>query len=281
MVEKTIFVFSDDIMQPYNIIPPKTSKVPILLSVPHCGTQFPDELKADYIPTMMIAPDDTDWFVDQLYNFASDIGITTITAKYSRWVIDLNRNPKSTPLYNDGRIITGLCTTTDFHGNNIYQKNIPDQGEVDRRVKLYYAPYHQKIQELLDELKAEFGQVLLWDAHSIRQYVPTIQKERFPDMILGSADETSANNSLINTALQGLSRGEFQLKHNTPFKGGQITRAFGRPVDNQHALQLEMNKILYMDDTEMQFDEQRAHQVRRFLKSTLKDLSSILSGSNQ
>jgi len=259
-------------MKPYHIIQPSTPKVPILLSVPHCGTDFPDELKADYVPEMMTAPDDTDWFVDQLYSFASEMGITMITAKYSRWVIDLNRNPESTPLYNDGRIITGLCTTTDFHGNDIYRQNTPDQAEVDRRVALYYDPYYRKIQEQLDELKAAFGQVLLWDAHSIRQYVPTIRKEKFPDMILGSVDETSASDTLIQSALAGLSSGSFELKHNTPFKGGQITRAFGRPNENQHALQLEMNKVLYMDDTEMTFDIKRADQVQSVLQPTLSRL---------
>jgi N-formylglutamate deformylase len=263
-------------MTPYNIIAPSTAKVPILLSVPHCGTAFPDELKADYVPAMMAAPDDTDWFVDELYAFASEMGITMITAEYSRWVIDLNRNPESKPLYNDGRIITGLCTTTDFHGNDIYEQNIPNQKEVDRRVEVYYQPYYDKIQEQLDGLKAEFGQVLLWDAHSIRQHVPTIRAERFPDMILGSVDETSADSQLINLALEGLSAGDFELRHNTPFKGGQITRTFGRPYENQHALQLEMNKVLYMDDTEMIFDETRANKVRELLNQTLSKLSTSL-----
>jgi len=263
-------------MQPYNIIQPTTPKVPILLSVPHCGTAFPDELKGDYVPEMMAAPDDTDWFVDQLYNFASDMGITMIAARYSRWVVDLNRDPESKPLYNDGRIITGLCTTTDFHGKDIYQQNVPDQEEVNRRVKLYYDPYYQMVQEQLDNLKAKFSQVLLWDAHSIRQFVPTIRKKRFPDMILGSVDETSASSKLIQSALAGLSTGEFELKHNTPFKGGQITRTFGRPEENQYALQLEMNKVLYMDDSETKFDEIRADKMRVVLKKTLKDLSSTL-----
>lgn len=263
-------------MNPYTIVEPSTSRVPILLSVPHCGTEFPEELQGDYVPEMMASPDDTDWFVDKLYDFAPDMGITMISAVYSRWVIDLNRNPESTPLYNDGRIITGLCTTTDFHGNDIYRQNIPDEREVERRVKLYYQPYYQKVQEMLDQLKAEFGQVLLWDAHSIRQYVPTIRKERFPDMILGSVDGLSAAKSLIDATLAELGSGTYELKHNTPFKGGQITRTFGRPHQGQHALQLEMNKVLYMDDTETEFDLSCANKVRELLKSTLAQLTSTL-----
>lgn len=264
-------------MSPFTITKSTSPKVPILLSVPHCGTQFPDELKGDFMPELAKAPDDTDWFVDELYNFASTYGIDIVSAKYSRWVVDLNRDPKSKPLYNDGRIITGLCTTTDFHGNSIYKQNEPDENEIRRRVDLYYTPYHNKIQEMLDALKKEFGKVLLWDAHSIRQFVPTIRKEKFPDLILGSSDETSAHAGLIQAALDGLGTGTYELSHNHPFKGGQITRSFGRPSENQHALQLEMNKILYMDDKELQFAPDRANNVRKVLKTTFENLIETLA----
>jgi len=264
-------------MTPYHIIKPTAPKVPILLSVPHCGTDFPEEIRSDFVADMMAAPDDTDWYVDRLYNFVSEIGITMIKAKYSRWVIDLNRDPKSKPLYNDGRIITRLCTTTDFNGKAIYTQNVPDQDEISRRIGLYYQPYYDKVQSLLDDLKEEFGQVLLWDAHSIRQYVPTIQSEPFPDMILGSADETSASSKLITAALTALGNSAYGLNHNTPFKGGQITRKFGRPDENQHALQLEMNKILYMDDGENEYSESRANKMRTVLQQTMSELISTLA----
>jgi len=101
-------------VEPYIIIEPKNLRVPFVLSVPHCGTAFPDELKGDYNPSMMSAPDDTDWFVHQLYNFATEMGITIIHARYSRWVIDLNRDPKSAPLYNDGRIKQDLLQQPIF-----------------------------------------------------------------------------------------------------------------------------------------------------------------------
>ncbi len=259
---------------PYIIIEPKTQKVPFILSVPHCGTDFPDELKNDYIPEMMANPDDTDWFVHELYNFASEMGITIIYARYSRWVIDLNRDPESAPLYDDGRIITGLTTTTDFFGKDIYisEDIIPNQAEVERRLEKYYWPYYQKIISLLEERKREFGRVLLWDAHSIRRSVPTIRKDFFPDMILGNNDGKTADSQLIDTALSNLRSGEFQVNHNTPFKGGHITRFFGHPSNNIHALQLEMNKILYMNDEELVFDEDRANKVRAVLKKTFNKL---------
>jgi N-formylglutamate deformylase len=266
-------------MSSFKITPPDNQRVPILLSIPHCGTAFPEELKNQYKSELIKAPDDTDWFVDQLYNFAPAMGITIISAHYSRWVIDLNRDPKSKPLYTDGRIITGLCPSTNFLGEPIYNdhRKEVDQTEVDRRLKEYYQPYHNKIQELLNDLKAEFGKVLLWDCHSIRQGVKTIQPEKFPDLILGDADGTSASPGIIETALGVLDHGTLVVNHNHPFKGGTITRHFGKPAENQHALQLEMTKVNYMDDSETKYDVERATKMKLLLKPVFEKLIAQLS----
>lgn len=261
-------------MQAFRVVLPTQDKVPLILSVPHCGTAFPDELKSHYKQALIQAPDDTDWFVHQLYDFAPTMGITLIHAVYSRWVIDLNRDPHSKPLYSDGRIITGLCPTTDFFGNPIYvdERSEVDQLEINRRVELYYEPYHQQLKSLLEEMKHQFGQVLLWDCHSIRQYVPTIHKEKFPDLILGDADGTSASPGLIETAIRNLETSGYSFQHNYPFKGGYITRQYGKPTDNQHALQLEMSKVQYMNDGETKYDHVRVDKMREVLKRTLEEL---------
>jgi N-formylglutamate amidohydrolase len=266
-------------MLPYHVIKPARGLMPILLSVPHCGTSFPAELKDQYKPQLAQSPDDTDWFVQQLYNFASDLGITLIHATFSRWVIDLNRDPQSKPLYTDGRIITALCPTTTFFGVPIYvdERKEVEEHEVERRVELYYKPYHQKIQELLNELKDTFGTVLLWDCHSIRQQVPTIHKEKFPDLILGDADGTSASPGLIETAIRSLESAGYQFSHNYPFKGGYITRHFGKPDEHQHALQLEMTKVNYMDDAEKTYHEGRSEKMRGVLRQTLGNLVEVLT----
>ncbi len=258
---------------PYYIIEPKGPKVPIILSVPHSGIEIPDEVKDTYLSAQLEKLDDTDWFVHDVYNFVSELGITIIHAKYSRWLIDLNRDPESMPLYNDGRIITGLCSTTDFFGKPIYKAaQDPTREEVERRLDLYYWTYYKKIEALLEERKREFGKVLLWDAHSIRHIVPTIRKEVFPDMILGNNDEQTADPNLIKIALDTLRQGPFQVNHNSPFKGGHITRYFGKPSKQVHALQLEMNKILYMNDEEIQYDEERAQKVRAVLRPVFENL---------
>lgn len=249
-------------------------EVPIILSVPHCGTEFPDELKSDFKNELMLAPDDTDWFVQRLYDFAPSLGITMIHANYSRWVIDLNRDPESKPLYTDGRIITALCPTTTFFGDPVYndERKEVDQQEVHRRVQQYYKPYHNKIAELIEEKKEKFGKVLLWDCHSIRQLVPTINKDKFPDLILGNVDGTSASKDIIDVALNALQQGDYSVSHNHPFKGGYITRNFGKPANHIHALQLEMSKTMYMDDQEQTYSEARAEKMRNLLKAVLTKL---------
>jgi N-formylglutamate deformylase len=268
-------------MLPYTVQSPTAGEVPVLISVPHCGIVFPDEVKGDYDQKMIERPDDTDWFVNVLYDFAPSMGMTLIFANYSRWVIDLNRDPESKPLYTDGRIITGLCPTTDFLGNQLYKDKRKEvaKEEIDRRLNAYYFPYHRKVESLLKDLKSKYGKVLLWDCHSIRQVVKTIQAEKFPDLILGSVDKTSAAPYLIDTALQCLGSGDYSLSHNSPFKGGYITRNFGKPTNDQHALQLEMCKVHYMDDTELNYDQSRANKMRALLQNVLTKLNEQLKSA--
>ena len=262
--------------KPFFIREAETDAVPIILSIPHCGTDFPDEIKDHYLPEQLDSLDDTDWFLQDLYHFAPSLGITTIYAKYHRWVIDLNRDPASKPLYDDGRIITGLTPTQNFKGEDIYKAGKePDQKETDRRIEAYYKPYYKQLRELLEARKEKFGKVLLWDAHSIRHHVPTIRKEPFPEMILGNNNGKTADQELIDTTLKNL-RDLYEVNHNDPFKGGHITRSFGEPEKGIHALQLERNKNLYMNDAERKLDEGRANRMREVLRKNFEDLAAIL-----
>lgn len=258
----------------YSIHPAIKSDVPIIISIPHCGSAFPDEIKDQYKPKLIKAPDDTDWFVQTLYEFAPAMGIAMITANYSRWVIDLNRDPYSKPLYTDGRIITPLCPATTFLGESIYkdERQEVELPEVKRRKDLYYQPYHSKLKELLRQRRKKFGKVLLWDCHSIRQVVPTIQKDKFPDLILGDADGASAAPNFIDSTLEVLNQGGYSVSHNHPFKGGYITRYYGKPVKNRNALQLEMTKVNYLDDTETKYDKVRAAKMQELLKRVFEKL---------
>lgn len=266
-------------MLPFRIAMPEGQEVPIVVSVPHCGTHFPADLEGSYVQSLIRTPDDTDWFVDTLYDFAPAMGMTMISAVYSRWVIDLNRDPDSKPLYNDGRIITALCPATTFLGESLYRdgrKEVSVADVADRK-RRYFAPYHHELELLLAEKIRKFGRVLLWDCHSIRRSVPTIQKDPFPDLILGSADGISASPGLIETALSSLEHSEWEVRHNHPFKGGYITRHYGKPTSGSHALQLEMSKVNYMDDAEREYHPVRAGKMRQLLQQTFERLISQLA----
>ncbi len=263
----------------FDIIAVESAKVPIIVSIPHCGRAFPPELATHYKSSLAANPDDTDFFVDDLYDFLPKMGITTIRANYSRWVIDLNRSPQNEALYNDGRIITQLTPTTDFLGNAIYANPVfePSRKEIERRRKYYFQPYYDKITALLTATKKQFGKAILWDAHSIRRSVPTIQPDPFPDLILGTNDGQTADNDLIQVVKNNLANSTYNLNYNHPFKGGNITRYFGNPTTNIHAFQLEMTKDLYMDDTETQYHEERAAKVRKVLQTTFEALITSLN----
>jgi N-formylglutamate deformylase len=266
-------------VSPYRVYLPERLRIPILLSVPHAGTLFPEELKDQYKSEFLTAPDDTDWFVDRLYDFAPSMGITLIAATYNRWVIDLNRDPSDKPLYSDGRVITGLCPVTNFLGEPIYcdEREELHGVEMERRKEQYFYPYHQKMKELLEALKSEFGKVLLWDCHSIRQYVKTIYNDKFPDLIVGDSDGASASPQTIELVFNTLRSSSYSVAHNFPFKGGFITRHYGKPLENQQVLQLEMTKINYMDDTETHYYPDRANKMRQVLKGVLEVLGDLMS----
>ena len=264
----------------FTITPAQGTPQPILLSVPHCGTDFPPEVREQFLTKHIDHPDDTDWFVQQLYDFAPAMGITMIHAHVSRYVIDLNRDPENKPLYDDGRVITELCPTKTFFDEPLYHEP-PSHEEIERRKAAYYQAYHDEIAKQLRELQQTHSHVLLWEAHSIRRLVPTIRKDPFPDMILGDQEGRTADKRLIETALTQLRAGTSQINHNDPFKGGYITRSFGQPEKNIHALQLEMTKDHYMDEETTTYLPERAEITRQLLQQTLRALCETLTTLNK
>jgi N-formylglutamate deformylase len=261
----------------FRIIPPVVEPIPFVLSIPHCGTSFPIELKSNYKQDIINNLDDTDWNLDMLYDFAPELGITTIIANYSRWVIDLNRDPANKSLYNDGRIITSLCPTTNFLGENIYHAGKePNSKDIDNRLHNYYWPYHEKINDLIHDFKTKFNTVFFWDAHSIRRHVPTINPEPFPDLIIGDNDGKTADSNFIKTCFDQLLKSNLYLTHNTPFKGGNLTRSKGNPSKKTHAIQLEMSKDLYMNKEETKYDYDKARVMKSILKSTFENIIPLL-----
>ena len=169
-------------MKLFEYRPPETWRLPVLISVPHAGQWLPPEIRSMIHPQYIDPTQDCDFFVDHVYEFASELGVGLIKANYSRYVVDLNRDLK--PLYDDGRVITSMIPETTFLDEPLYEAPL-SEAEKTRRVKRYYQPYHDELARLLGEIKQRFGVACLLDAHSIKRSVPSINSVDFPDLILG------------------------------------------------------------------------------------------------
>ncbi|WUR13921.1 N-formylglutamate deformylase [[Empedobacter] haloabium] len=226
----------------------KEGSIPLLVSMPHVGTDIPDDIAATLAPCAQVKAD-TDWHLEQLYGFLDEMGASTLAARWSRYVIDLNRPPENTNLY-PGQDTTGLCPVDTFGREQLYQPGkAPDDAEVRRRLALYWQPYHERLRAELDRLLALHGRVVLWEAHSIASVVPRFFEGKLPDLNFGTADGASADAGLT-ARIAALARadGKFTVAVNGRFKGGHITRHYGQPERGIHAVQLEMCQSTYMDE---------------------------------
>jgi N-formylglutamate deformylase len=241
--------------------------------MPHVGTHLPDALAQRMTDVARIVPD-TDWHVDRLYDFAASLGANLLIATHSRYVIDLNRPPDGTVLY-PGASNTELCPTTSFDDEPLWQPDeAPDKDEVRQRIEQVWRPYHMRLQQSLADIKSRFGAALLFDAHSIRSEVPRFFVGRLPDINLGTADGKSAPSELAARLIEVAGEaGGFSSVLNGRFKGGYITRQYGKPAEAIAAVQLELSQITYMDEAPpFHFREDRAKGIRPHLKRILETM---------
>lgn len=212
------------------------------------GTHIPAEIAARMTPAALELAD-TDWHVERLYGFARDRGAAMLVATHSRYVVDLNRPPDGSVLY-AGANNTELCPTTRFDLKAVYRAGeAPGPAEIAARVQRWWRPYHDRLAAELAALKARFGYALLFDAHSIASLVPRFHPTRLRDLNLGSADGTSAAPALVER-MAAVCRGAhpYTAAIDGRFKGGHITRAYGRPGEGVHAIQLELSQATYMEE---------------------------------
>jgi N-formylglutamate amidohydrolase len=220
----------------------------LVIDVPHAGTFVPPELADRIVPAARALPD-TDWHVDTLYAFARDLDVTLVVATHSRFVVDLNRNPTGASLY-PGADVTELCPTRTFANAPIWREGAaPDATEVAARRAQYFDPYHAALAAEIERVRARCGCAILLDGHSIRAEVPRFFEGRLPDLNLGTAGGASCAPAVEAIAVHALGAAKgFTNVVNGRFKGGYVTRHYGRPADGVHALQLEIAQACYMDE---------------------------------
>jgi N-formylglutamate deformylase len=249
----------------------RRGSAPLLVSIPHMGTEIPPELQSGYQPRALQV-EDTDWHLARLYAFAAELGASVLQPRYSRYVIDLNRPPDDAPMY-PGASNTELCPTRFFTGDALYAGGAePDPAERLRRRDAYWQPYHDALAGELVRLKAEHGFVLLWDAHSIRSEIPWLFEGVLPDLNIGTADGASADGSITEAGAAAAARHpQYTRAVNGRFKGGYITRRYGRPAEQVHAVQLEMTQKSYMrEDEPWDWMAERAQAVQPVVRSMLE-----------
>jgi len=254
-------------MTPYTL---HRGTAPLLISLPHNGSAIPDDVAARMKRPARRSPD-TDWHVAELYDFARAMGASVIKPFASRYVVDLNRPADGHLLY-PGQKETGLVPTILFDGSDIYRAGAePTAEEIADRVQRWWKPYHKALADELARLKGEFGHVVLWEGHSIRSHVPMLFDGRLPDFNLGTADGASCSPAL-QAKLAALLERQSDYTHavNGRFKGGYITRHYGKPEQGVDAIQLELAQLNYMDEDSFEYLPKQAAQVQVLIGDMLK-----------
>ena len=248
---------------------------PLLVSIPHVGTELPDALRSRYAARAADV-EDTDWHLDEVYAFVRDMGASLLVPRHSRYVIDLNRPPENAPMY-PGVNNTELCPTRFFTGDALYRDGErPDNAEVAARCERYWHPYHRALDGELARIQAAHGHVVLFDAHSIKSELPWLFEGRLTDLNLGTVDGASCAPTL-RAALAAVLAAQSTYSHvvDGRFKGGHLTRHYGRPATGRHAVQLEMTWRCYMrEEPPYVVDPARTAALRptlRALTRTMRD----------
>lgn len=256
-------------MDPYAIA---VGESPLLVSFPHSGTGLTPAVEAALTPLGRTLGD-TDWHAPELYGFLRSHDVTVLQARYSRYVIDLNRPADDTPLYSGAT--TGLFPDINFDGEPLFEAGAaPDEAERQRCLDEIWRPYHECIRNTLAHIRERHGYAVLFDVHTIRSRVPRLFEGQLPDLNLGTADGASCDPDLAGRLQEVLESSAFSSVVNGRFKGGYITREYGDPARNIHAVQLELSQRNYMiEEPPYEYRPERAEQLqpvlRRFVATLL------------
>jgi N-formylglutamate deformylase len=212
---------------------------PLVLSMPHTGLEIPPQYSR-HLRSPWLARKDTDWWIDELYDFGASLGATIVRTAISRTVIDVNRDPSGRSLY-PGQATTELCPTTTFDGEPLYEDGLePGAGEIATRRASFFDPYHAAIAQELARLRETHATVVLYDCHSIRARIPRLFGGKLPDFNIGTYEGKSCSQQLTSAIETVCDSTEYSRVTDGRFKGGYTIRHHGQPAQGVHAVQMEL-----------------------------------------
>ncbi len=242
---------------PFVLIEPLRRTAPLIFASPHSGRRYPPDLLANTRIGLLSLRRSEDAYVDELFAGAAAHGACVLSATVARAYLDLNRDPDELDpemfdarppraLASSARVQAGLGAIPRISGDGqvIYRQKLA-VADAARRMEAIHAPYHAMLSGLMAETKQAFGCAVLIDCHSMPS---SARGAHAPDIVLGDRFGASCHPSVTALAEATLRRLGYRVARNAPFAGGHTTQTYGRPSLRAHALQIEINRALYLDE---------------------------------
>jgi N-formylglutamate amidohydrolase len=283
---------------PVEVRRPRAQTVPIVISSPHSGRDYPESFVRQSRLDALALRRSEDFFVDEIFAAGPALGIPMVAARFPRVFCDVNREPyeldpqmfeERLPAFvntRSVRVACGLGTIARVvsDGAEIYGSRLRF-AEVESRLSLCYRPYHERLQSVMAETGTQFGAALLLDCHSMPSVGGPLDLDAGlgrKDLVLGDRYGTSCSPRIVR-AIEDILRAQgFDVARNSPYAGGHTTQLYGRPERGLHAIQIEINRALYMDERRIEpgpgFAEITA-RMGELLKSLADSIDPLLLNS--
>ena len=244
-------------VESFDLTVPETGEIPVLVEVPHAGLAVPDAVSVELDVPQDGLLRDADLYVDKLYGRATEQGATLLVAKVSRYVVDLNRAEDDV----DSATVTdhpspvgaqprGVVWRSTTEGRPILTRPLSYRALL-ARLELYYRPYHQALESNLVRIRERFGHAILVAGHSMPSSGRSLHTDTGiarADVVPGTRGRTTASPKVIDLVDSHFREAGLSVRHDVPYRGGHTTSYYGRPVEHWYAVQIELNRALYLDE---------------------------------
>lgn len=273
--------------RPYKLMMPEIHSTSVVFASPHSGRDYAAAFIQETVLDARSLRSSEDAYVDQLFQSATQYGARFLCSTTPRAYVDLNRGADELdPALINGlrhaghnpRVSSGLGVVPRVvaGGRAIYHGKIA-LGEAQKRLAEHWHPYHETLQSLLDENVAKFGEAILVDCHSMpHEAVMNLCKgaKKCPEIVLGDRFGASAASEIVNQVEAAFLRAGFETARNTPFAGAYMAQHYGRPSRNQHVVQIEIDRSLYLDETSVR-PNSNFQSFQKRLASVIAEISEI------